>query len=1185
MRRIAEWGRRLLTAHAALAVFVLSLTFLSSQHLYAQANAGITGTVTDSSGAVVVGAQVTITNEGTGLTNHATTSSAGTYAVTGLTPGKYTIAVEASGFKKNVQNGVNIEVSNTSTINITLSTGSTAETVEVTASPIALNTTAPQLGSTIEPAVVAALPSEVAGRGRQIDQLQLLAPGTTGSTFSHRISGGVDFEQEILYNGIPAPQPETEGYTTNFNPPYEMVQEFRVERTTFEAQFGLGQGALTYQMASGTNHYHGDLFEINRNSYFDSVGFFNGPSWGGSNTPPTDRENNYGFTVGGPISIPKLYDGRNRTFGHYSQEWYKQNSENTAVSTVPTALEKTGNFTDFVDGSTGALIPIYDNIPGTPEYGQQFSYNGVLNVIPPGMISPTSASLLQYLPNPDRPGSGIGGLDSNKSYAPFANPTIQHVWGFTVDQVLTPKQGIHYSQWRNSYSTNSFDYNPFVLAPNPLNSQKHEPSLGSGFMLTYDNTVTPNLVMTAGFGWLGEINNQFNITHFSFQAVQDGVIPANITFNGEHAPTNWGTSGAWLQSINRKLGIAIVNNWLWSKGRNTFNIGGEFRRAYQDDNEEQTAGGAFNYSQAQTASPTNSAVDGSAFASYLLGMPDSALRQNSQELRLRNFDLSPYIQDNIKLTPKLTVNLGVRWDIMVPFTENNNLIVFFNPNATNPDSGLPGAATKFGNCTGCAGYDRADIHWGHIGPRLGFAYQINDKTVVQGGFSIAFLNGGAYEYGTNKVAVNYGNLLVGSFARGSTGTTSSSYGSWDTNILPNPPATPFNPSLGVGTQINDFSKNDGYAPYSQQWNINVQRQIPYDIFVTAAWVGNRVIHLPSQLNVVNQLNPQYLALGTDLGLSFADGSAQAAGYTLPYPNFVNDFGGSATVGQSLVPYPQYSYIFNNFEGSGTTYYQGMQLQVEKRFTNGLAFLAGWTLSRLMDNTSSGFTSFTAAALNKYNQKPEWAVSGANETNTFKMNGTYELPIGPGKAHFNNRGITGQLLGGWQVGWILDYEAGQPLCTCNNGGIQENGDPYPGRSISGPNVVLRPNRNSSVGLSTASYNRARDYFTGKATVAQMFNPAGFSPTSSQYVLGNAIRNYGVLKGPALYNENANIRKHFYLGERFQGILQVDYFNLFNRTQFETPDPNISDGTFGQVISQGAQNSPSNRQGQVSFRIEF
>src|SRR6185312_10919957 len=172
---------------------------------------------------------------------------------------------------------------------------------------------------------------------------------------------------------------------------------------------------------------------------------------------------------------------------------------------------------------------------------------------------------------------------------------------------------------------------------------------------------------------------------------------------------------------------------------------------------------------------------------------------NSQELKLRNFAFSPYIQDDIKLTPKLTVNLGLRWVIMVPFTEVHNNIVFFDPNIQNPAAdNLPGALTKLGNCAGCAGYNRADIAKGHIGPRLGFAYQINNKTVVQGGFSIAFLAGGAYEYGTNKVAVNYGNLLVGSYAQNSTGTNVSAFGSWDTNTMPNPAPTPFSPGLGVG---------------------------------------------------------------------------------------------------------------------------------------------------------------------------------------------------------------------------------------------------------------------------------------------------------------------------------------------------------------------------------------------------
>jgi hypothetical protein len=511
----------------------------------------------------------------------------------------------------------------------------------------------------------------------------------------------------------------------------------------------------------------------------------------------------------------------------------------------------------------------------------------------------------------------------------------------------------------------------------------------------------------------------------------------------------------------------------------------------------------------------------------------------------------------------------------VPFTENNNLIVFFNPNTPNPAAGgRLGAATKFGYGPGLTNYNRAATHFGHFGPRLGFAYQVNSKMVVQGGFSVAFLNGGAYEYGTSKTAVNYGNLLVGSFTRLTSGTISPTYGSWDVTKLPNPSPTPFSPSLGVGTQINDFSHDDGFAPYSQQWNLNVQRELGWNTFMQAAWVGNRVIHLPSQLNAPNQLNPSFLGLTNDLALKFSDGSAQAAGFALPYPNFVADFGASGTVAQSLTPYPQYTKIFNNFEGSGTTYYQALQVQVEKRFTNGLAFLAGYTLSRQYDNTSSGFSSFANGGLNKYNQKPEWAVSSSAPPSFFKASGTYELPIGPGKTYLNNRGVTGQIVGGWQVGFIIDEEAGTPT------GVTENGVPF-------PNGFNRPDRVTSVGLKTASYKRAADYFSGKIASAQIFNTNGFVATPSQYVLGDATRNYNELRNPANYNEDVNVRKHFFFGERFQGILQVDYFNVFNRTIFQNPDNNISDGTFGQVTGQGGNSGigPNNRQGQVSFRLEF
>jgi len=882
-RRIQSWAFTLGRAqNYVLPLSAAAFFAAGTAACVAQASNGVTGTVTDPTGAVVPGAAVAVTNVGTQTTVNAVTSSSGTYAVTGLVPGRYTITVTAPGFSKAVRNDVNVEVTVQATLDIRLASGEASQTVEVNADLIALNTTQPELGTTIEPAVVAALPVAIGGgRGRSIDTLQFLAPGVQGDTFSHNVNGGVNFEEEILYNGIPAPQSETAGYTSNFNPPFELVNEFRVERSTFSAQYGLAQGAVTYQTASGTNNFHGDAFYIKRNEFFDARGYFN-------KTTPIDREDNYGFTVGGPVRLPHLYNGKDRTFFLFSLDFGKQKNTNTGIGTVPTALEKTGDFTDFVDGN-GALIPIYD-----PRTGQQFQYLGRLNVINPARISPLSASVLPSLPNPDRPG-----LTSNKNFVPNAFPNVDHNLGFTIDHNLTTKQSLHYAQWRNSYTSTGFDNAPFVGTDNILQSAKSNPALGSVYLLNYVNAVTPRLVATAGISWIGEINNQFNVRHgVNFAGVQANPISdifPDVQFDGQNAPTRWGTNSGWTQSINRKLGVAVVNNWLWTKGRHTFNIGGELRRSYQDDNECQACGGHFGFSQHTTADPARLGTTGSSFASFLLGQVDNANRIFANELSLRNLLVAPYIQDDIKLSPKLTVNVGLRWDIMLPFVEKKNQIVFLDQGQINPVAGgLPGVATRFSPLP--QGVTRADIHFKNFGPRVGLAYAINDKTVVQAGYNIAYLNGGAYEYGTSKVATSYGNLLQGVFTSNSTGGVNPSFGSWDTRPLPAPAAVPLGPALGIGTTIRAFDPaTSGRAPYLQQWNVNVQRQLPWNTFFQAAYIANRAVHLDGQLNPISQPNPSILQNGPLLQRQFnqsADAAVlAAAGFNAPYANFASDLSG------------------------------------------------------------------------------------------------------------------------------------------------------------------------------------------------------------------------------------------------------------------------------------------------------
>ena len=942
----------------------------------------------------------------------------------------------------------------------------------------------------------------------------------------------MNFEEEILYNGIPAPQAETAGMTTNFNPPFELINEFRVERSTFSAKYGLAQGAVTYQTASGTNSLHGDAFYINRNEFYDARGFFNTKT-------PIDRENDYGFTVGGPVILPRLYHGKDRTFFLFSLDFASTKNTSTGIGTMPTPQEKNGDFSDFINPMTGAPIPIFD-----PLTGKQFQYGGRLNVIDPARFSANAKTILPFIPDPDLPG-----LVNNKNYTPNAFPVMNHTWGFTLDHNLTPTQSLHYAEWRNTYSTTGFDGNDTIPITNPLQATKFQPNLGTVFLLNYVNSVTPKLVVTAGFSWIGEINNQFSnspVFNFAGQVpspIAKGFFP-KIDFDGQNATDEFGvgdgtapTSSGETQSINRKLGLAFVNNWLYTRGRNTFNFGGELRRAYQDDNECQNCTGAFHFSQRTTADPANIGNTGSSFASFLLGQVDSAQRIFANELSLRNLLVAPYVQDDIKVNTRLTVNLGLRWDIMLPFKEKTNQIVYLNQTAMNPAAGnLPGVANQFG--TGAGQIDRADIHFKNFGPRIGFAYQLTSKSVLQAGYNIAYLNGGAYEFGTSKVATSYGNLLQGVFTRNSTGGVNPGYGSWDTNPLPAPPSLPTSAATGIGTTIRAFDPTtSGRAPYLQQY-------------------------------------------GSLLQTSFSDpaGAAMlaAAGFRVPYPNFVADFGASATLAQALTAFPQYSNVYNNFDLTGSAAYNGLQTTLEKRFSNGLAFLTSYTLSRELGNVDSAFATFASLPENKFNQKAEYTVTGNDELNNIKISGSYDLPIGPGQRFVNNKGLTGQILGGVTLGFILDYETGNPL------GISENGNP-----LGCAGCFNRPNEVAGVGRSSSSYKNLK--FAGGQSVNQTISTNAFVATGP-YTLGNAQRNYAELRGPGIYDESIKATKKFALGEHASFLLEMNYFNLLNRTRFNNPNTNIDNGSnFGYVPANGQQSltgtNSGARNGQLSGRIQF
>jgi hypothetical protein len=1192
MKNTSEVRIRAMTRTLLYPVFVCLAFLACVGSARAQSQSGINGTVTDSSQAVISAANITIANTATGVVSNAVTSTAGTFNVIGLIPGEYSVVTDATGFRKS-ETKVLVEISKMSSLSITLVPGATSETVSVKSSTISLDTTSPEIGTTLEPELVDAAPIEISGLSRQIDSFSYLAPGVQGSASSHAINGGVTFENEVQFNGVPVAFVQFQGNQTNINPPYEAVNEFRVNTSTFNAQYGLGQGAVTFSMASGTNTLHGDAFEIIRNQLFDSAGFFPtrfSPS--GKAEPPINQENDYGFTVGGPVWLPHMYNGRNRTFFHASSDWFRQNQALSNIGTVPTPAMKQGDFSNFM--GTNALgqqivVPIYD-----PTTGQPFPENKV----PQTRFSALAQSLLSTIPDPDTGGVN-GGLVSNKLPAIHSIPIRQTLWDYTIDENLTSTQNIHFSQWRDNLNSPYFTSAPIVPAASPLQSEVTNQNLGTGYVLNYSKTISQRLVVTAGIDAIGNIIGQHNGNDkVTFGAVQGGSTFPLVTFDGQNASTAWGVNGgAYLECCsggltvnnNRMLGIVGVNNWLWTKGRHSINFGVQIRRTAQDVIDCNFCSGTFNFSQRTTSTrdstDPNFGYYGSSFASFLLGEVDASERNFAGESKLRNKAFGLYVQDDFKINDRLTINAGLRYDILVPFTEAHNNIFFVNRTEANPGAGnIPGAATKFGSCTGCSGVDRAAIHWKNWQPRLGISYQLNPKTVIQSGFYLSFLNGGAYEYGTSFAASFMTTLTAGQYIRAATGNSTPGYGSWDTQTLPFPQPVPFSPSLGIAGIIFDFptnkdnhipelpnSRSVGIAPYDQAWSIGVQRELPWDMFMTVSYVGNRAIHLPTTLELSNQPNPSVLQYGPLLGDNILDPAVVAAGFTLPYPEYVQQFGSSATLEQALTPFPQFAGFFPMFELDGTAFYNAFQAQAEKRFTGGLSYLANLTVSHLIANTAIGSSPFSPNGMNAYNPAPEYVPSYLDHPYDVKGVATYELPFGPHKKYLTSSGWLSELVGGWQISGILTYSGGFAF------GASNGFNPLLVNSFDRPNIV------DGVPLKTYSYGRSKDFFTGKTSVQPVqFTTNAFANTGP-WQLGSSKRAYSQLRTPPLRMESFDAIKSFHFGEHVRASLRVDYFNAFNRTQLESADNNSLDSTFGQITNLSSQ--ISNRQGQATFRVEF
>lgn len=1249
-------------------VCAFALLLLLPANVRGQAVSRINGEVTDQAGAEVPDATVTVRNVDTNVSKTTTTTSAGTYLVIDLIPGTYSVKVEKAGFKTFVSTNVTVVGGATSTVNATLNPGTITETVEVIAPAVTLQTEQPEIGTTINETLTEDLPQLISGNNRQIDQFIFLTPGVTGSGFSHRINGGVDNQTEIMFNGVPEAFSETQGFTFWNQPPYDSIKDVDVLSGTFSSQYGLGQGVEQYRTKSGTNVLHGDAFFFYRDDkLFAAPGAFldiNKNNAGNLDQPNTNIQTDWGFSFGGPVYIPKVYNGQNKTFWFVSYDRYRQTFVPSVV-TLPTQAELSGDFSGLTNPGTGQSIPIFVpvswsnpnlipsgcTIPGfaSPQLAAGHQFPG--NKIPTNCFSQVTTGLLKQFPIP----SPTNTSQEVNNYTPATTSlNLQTDISVNIDHNITSKQAIHGLYWRQYFpSPNGGDW-----VNSPLSDENITTILGRAVDITYSNALSSRMVLTGGFLYAYQGNDflpphllSSPITPVPPSGLAQPLTFPSINFNGgPWEPQFLGPGNGLSSTLNHKTGYSVLANLLWIKGRHTMNIGMDFRKTHQDDFEcggstgQPGCSGVLNFTSDVTADPNEQtdfcgstpkcvsapgANTGNGFASFLLGNVTSGGRGGAGNTNLRNTYLAPYFQDDIQIMPRLKVSAGIRWDLAFPFTNDSgtNQLTFFNPNVANPTeinpvTGKPllGAMSELGTCTACVGFGTQNMDWHHFSPRVGFTYQLNPKTVLLGGASWYWLDTGSFEYGVNKVAVNYGNNLNGVVSIGQPSPQIPGFGQWDSNQLPPLPAVGFSPTFFNGTsilggaQVHELPKNVNQA-YDEQFVIGIQRELPWNMFLSVSGVHTHDIHLPATLqSAVQSLNygfvqatcPQgptvtkttdcvlaqpwnspaaqaFMASQGKFGTTnYAAGTcgATAVTYFVPYTNFCQEQGTSAPLYVAELPFPQMPFVTNNFDTSGADKYNALQVSFQKRTGSGLTYLLSYTLSRYLTDTDSGFSTFNFRGINPGNPRAEWSVGNNDQTHVLTMAGVYELPLGPGKKFLNRGGLAMKnVVGGWKVSLINWYESGPPVQT-NACLDQFNCDPLIGNIF----VANRPNRVS--GNFNVNWS---NYYKGLPVI----NTSAFA-FPGDWTIGNAAPLYNNLRFPAYLDEDAQLTKKLFFSERISGELSIQFFNVLNRMLLSNGPGggvncfhnDVTDVNFGQArnSSQPCQgNQP--RTGQAAFKINF
>ncbi|HEY3443927.1 MAG TPA: TonB-dependent receptor [Paludibaculum sp.] len=1145
----------------------------------------IAGTITDPSGAAIPGAKVVITNKNTNTSSTLTSNEVGNYTAPNLSPGEYNIRVENQGFKSSAVNGLTVNAASSIRADISLEVGATQQTVEVSASAIALATDNAQASTVVNNKLVDELPTVVGGAMRSPFDLAILTPEAKNfGDNNFQMGGGQAASFGVTLDGVSANTTRalTNSWVAVNTPSLEAITEFAVETNGFKAEFGhAGGGQMTFVSKSGTNALHGSAFEFVRNTVFDANEWFSNAN---NIKRKVYKQNDFGASVGGPVWIPKIYNGKDKTFFFFSYEAFRNRvGASTNFATVPTEEMYKGDFSKLVNAA-GATIPIYDpfslhkNAAGVdvrdPFAGNQIATSRFdpLSVKALGVFQ--TSGILK--PNNGAAPGTLGYVTNNYiiSAGTVVNP--QTKYSVKIDHSIGTKDRVSgYIGW-NRTGAQPGAQGPSTL-PGYYSDFNDTVRNSNVYRFSWDRSFTPTLLNHFYAG-----GNDWKENHDPVQAtVKSGIdwkdkicLPnapncaenlVNLRFdgyNGWGGPANNGSENA-LYAFN--------NDTTWIKGRHTVKFGGMFQQGNYNGFGRQDVAGRANFQTIGTSIPGVNNVStggGNGFASFLLGWATDGGIDTVRYIGQQWPYFSGFVQDDFRISKKLTLFAGLRWETTLPPKEEQDRWSDFSPTTPNPGAGgLPGALIYAGTGEGRQGTRTlADGWFKGFGPRLGMAYSLNDKTVIRANYARSFsavttTTGSTHQKGFTQT-VGFGNSSTG---------VSPTFLFKDG--LPPYPVPPFiSPTFQNGSDIPWWQGHEvTRLPEQNNLNFSIQRQLSASMVLDFAYNGVIGSHLQAGMLNINQVPFTALAkYGAQLLNSAVDSPAAiAAGIQQPWPDFATFFRSkkiTPTVAQALRPYPQYTTI-NTWDGngdhSGHSSYHAAVIKLDKRFAQGFTFTTSYVFSKLLGDADSYWITDNPRAADQYNRKLEKSIGSYDVTHNFKFAGVYNLPFGKGQK-FMNSGPAAWILGDWRLAFIGTYSGGRPVGLSTSVSTP---------LFAGRNVPWVPGYD---GWRAPTKGDKFDPY-----VDSFFQPAAFFGAQPANTIGNQTRLNPKLREMPALSENLNISKEIRIRESMHFEIRGEAFNVFNRVRMAVGNTNVTGTTFGKVT--GVYNTP--RQIQLGAKFVF